>query len=62
MTAGEEIRYEYWLKDVKELADKNNLTVLQAITVLNNINDFKDIFRYVETDKFINIYLYVKGK
>jgi len=57
-TDGELSRYNYFLAKVEILAKKYQITIEQAINILeDNLKDFSQMYNMVEIDKFIFMFL-----
>jgi hypothetical protein len=61
LTEGEQNRYEYWLSKVECLALKHHVSPKQVVAILENFQDWKNMFNIVEIDKFIHVF-FIKDK
>lgn len=57
---GKKNRYSFWLQDIEKLAAKYHLTSEKIVEILNNINEFKVMYQWKETEEFINMFLHAK--
>jgi len=62
MDKGKEHRYNAWLKAVKAMADKTEITVDQAIKVINTPCQLmiRDLHSWEEASEFIGYYIWSK--
>lgn len=56
MTDGEKDRYEYFISRIKTLSEKYNLPTTKIFDILENIEDFKNMYNISEFDKFLVFY------
>jgi hypothetical protein len=50
-------RYNYWKTYIKALSEKYGITEFQTVSILDNVNEFKDMYNIAENSEFIMYFL-----
>lgn len=60
MSENKKNRYNRWLSEVKEMADKYKITLGQAVRIIDTpgIEAIRNLLHWTEADEFIGYYLY----